>query len=178
MSKLHLGNLIEIRHWIVDDNDEGDEGRWQTQQRFQNANTAEDIRFQGNDYRFLSFIYQGATRTRTGDNIEAALALSTNQISMDYCYDFVVIDYAKGDPQHHVKRQIIVQTCLLNDDFSRVDKVLNTEYWIGASMNYDEITVEVTLSSAIDAVYAGLPNFYLTENKVGRLPTTARVRTT
>ena len=177
MSKLHLGNLIEIRHWIVDDGDENDEGRWETQMRYQNANTEQDITFEGKRYPFLSFIYQGATRTRTGDNIEAALALATNQLSMDLCYDIVVIGYDDSQPQHHVKRQVVVNTCLLNNEFTQVDKVLNTEYWIGGSMNYDELTVEVTLSSAIDAVYAGLPNFYLTESMVGRLPTTARVRT-
>ena len=76
---------------------------------------------------------------------------------MDLCYDIVVIGYDGSQPQHHVKRQVIVHTCLLNDAFNRVDKVINTEYWIGGSMNYDELTVEVTLSSAIDAVYAGLP---------------------
>lgn len=176
MSKIHIANLLEIRHWVVDDNDDFDNGGWQTQHRFQNANTHGDITYEGETYKFLSFIYQGATRTRTGDNIEAALALATNQISMDYCYDIVVLDYTQQ--QHHIKRQVVVRTCLMNDDFSSVDKVLNEEYWIGASMNYDEITVEVTLSSAIDAVYAGMPNTYLTEKQVGRLPTTASVRTT
>ena len=45
-------------------------------------------------------------------------------------------------------------------------------------MNYDAETVEITLASAIDAVFAGLPNQYLDEINVGRLPTTARVTTT
>ena len=44
--------------------------------RYQNANTDTYIEFEGKRYPFLSFIYQGATRTRTGDNIEAALALA------------------------------------------------------------------------------------------------------
>ena len=175
MAKIHLANLIQINHWVVDDNDEFDQGRWETKYQFQNANTRSSIIYQGQEYKFLSFIYQGATRTRTGDNLEAALALSTNQISMDYGYDMVVLDY--NAQQHHIKRQIVVYTCLMNDEFSGVDKVLNTEYWIGASMNYDEVTVEITLSSAIDAVYSGMPNVYLTEKMVGRLPTTARVRT-
>ena len=176
MSKIHLGNLVEIRHWIVPDDSEQDEGRWVVRGRFQNANTNQPIRYEGKSYRFLSFFYQGATRTRTGDNLESALVVSTNQISMDYAYDIVVIDYNAS--QRHIKRQVKVMTCLLDDDFNSVNKVLTTEYWIGASMNYDAETVEITLSSAIDAVFAGMPNQYLTEVNVGRLPTTARVQTT
>ena len=175
MSKVHIANFVEIRHWIVPDDDERDEGTWQTQYRFQNANTEGIIRHQGQDYRFLSFLYQGATRTRTGDNIESALVVSSNQIAMDYAYDIVMIDF--NESQHHIKRQVTVQTCLLNNDFTEVKKVLTTENWIGASMNYDTETVEITLASAVDAVFAGLPNMYLNENNVGRLPTTARIQT-
>ena len=175
MANLHIGNLVEIRHWIVPDASEPDNGTWQTQYRWQNANTTEVIRWDGHDWRFLSFMYQGATRSRTGDNIEAGLVVSTNQISMDYAYDIVVMDW--NVHQHHIKRQVIVRTCLLDDDFNAVNKVLTEERWIGASMNYDAEMVEITLASAIDAVFAGLPNQYLDENNVGRLPTTARVST-
>lgn len=176
MAKIHIANFVEIRHWIVADDSERDEGYWQTQYRFQNANTEQAIQHRGEIYTFLSFIYQGATRTRTGDNIESALVVSTNPISMDYAYDIVVIDFDQN--QHHIKRQIKVQTCLLNDDFTEVQKILATEHWIGASMNYDAEMVEITLASAIDAVFAGLPNMYLDENNVGRLPTTSRISTT
>ena len=56
-------------------------------------------------------------------------------------------------------------------------KYLTTERWIGATMGYNEDAVEIGLSSAIDAVFAGLPNMYLTERNVGRLPTTSRINT-
>lgn len=175
MSKIHIGNLVEIRHWIVPDSSEEDDGYWSPQLRFQNANVDGDITYRGDNYKFLSFLYQGATRTRTGDNIEAGLVVSTNQISMDYAYDIVMIDF--NSSQHHIKRQIKVMTCLLNPEFNAVKKVLTTESWIGASMNYDAETVEITLASAIDSVFAGMPNMYLNEKNVGKLPTTARVQT-
>ena len=176
MAKIHIGNLVTIRHWIVPDDSEQDEGEWKVQYRFQNANTESNIVDDGHSYSFLSFIYQGATRTRTGDNIEAGLIVSTNQISMDYAYDIIRNDY--NEKQHHIKRQIQVDTCLLNNDFTKVKKVLTKEYWIGASMGYNAETVEILLASAIDAVFAGMPNQYLDENNVGRLPTTARIQTT
>ena len=143
--------------------------------RFQNANLNQNIRHEGENYGFLSFMYQGATRSRTGDNIEAGLVVSTNQISMDHAYDIVVIDW--NNSQHHIKRQVRVMTCLMNNDYTAVQKVLTEERWIGASMNYDAETVEITLASAVDAVFAGLPNMYLNAKNVGRLPTSARIST-
>ena len=94
---------------------------------------------------------------------------------MDYAYDIVLINYNQN--QHHIKRQVKVQTCLLNNDFTETRKVLSTEYWIGASMGYNEEAVEIQLSSAIDAVFTNLPGMFLNEKNVGRLPTTARVTT-
>ena len=170
MAKVHIGNLVEIYDWVVPKNDPYDNGTLVVQDRFQNVNTTTTIAYRGNGYPFLSFIYKGATRTRTGDNIEASLLVTTNQISMDKAYAIV----QKND---HIKKQIIVRTCLMNDDFTGVQRVLTEERWIGASMSYDEVAVEIQLASAVDAVFAGLPNMYLDEKKVGRLPTTARVTT-
>lgn len=170
MSKVHIANLVEIRHWIVSDSSERDEGSWTTQLLFQNCNVDQSINYEGKTWRFLSFIYNGATRTRTGDNIESSLLVSTNQISMDYAYDIITV-------QDHIKRQIVVHTCLMNNDFTAVQKVLTTERWMGATMGYNEDAVEIGLASAIDAVFAGLPNMYLTERNVGRLPTTSRINT-
>ena len=175
MSKVHVANLVEIRNWVVSDDSERDEGEWKTQYRFQNARVDKAVRFEDKNWNFLSFLYQGATRTRTGDNIEAGLVVSTNQISMDYAYEIVSIDF--NEQQHHIKTQIRVLTCLLDDSFTQVRKVLSTEHWIGASMNYDAEMVEITLSSAIDAVFAGFPSMYLNEANVGRLPTTSRINT-
>ena len=170
MAKIHIGNLVEVRHWKGDKNDPYDKGRFESVYRFQNVNTTSVIKYGGANYSFLSFIYNGATRTRTGDNIEASLMVSTNQISMDVAYNIVQKD-------DHIKKQIVVRTCLMNDNFTAVQRVLTEERWIGASMSYDAEVVEIQLASAVDAVFAGLPNMYLDEVTVGRLPTTARVTT-
>ena len=42
---------------------------------------------------------------------------------MDKAYDIVVIE--SNVHQHHIKRQIIVRTCLMNDTFTQVQKVLS-----------------------------------------------------
>ena len=52
MAKVHIVNLVEIRHWIVPDDSERDEGRWVTQYRFQNANVDRNIVFENHEYSF------------------------------------------------------------------------------------------------------------------------------
>ena len=175
MSMVNVSNLVQIRHWIVPDEDKNDDGYYKTVYKFQNVNPNKGIVYGSNTYSFCRFIYNGATRTRTGDNLQASLAVSTNQIAMDTAYDIVLIDF--NSKQHHIKRQVIVRTCIMDSDFDKVRHVLSEERWIGASMNYNEDVVEIELASAVDAVFAGLPNQYLDEITVGRLPTTARVQT-
>ena len=92
MAKVHIGNLVEVRSWDVPKNEPYDKGKYRTLYRFQNVNTTANIKYENYDYSFLSFIYNGATRTRTGDNIEASLLVTTNQISMDVAYKIIQKD--------------------------------------------------------------------------------------
>ena len=113
---------------------------------------------------YLSFIYQGAAKNRTGDNLESALVLAANQVSMNAVRDAVAN-----------QRKVTVTTALMSDDFSRKQRDLTIEYWIAASMSYDTETIEVLLSSAIDAVGARTPNRVLTRDLVGDLPVSGSI---
>lgn len=113
---------------------------------------------------YLSFIYQGAAKNRTGDNLESALVLAANQVSMNAVRDAVAY-----------QRKVKVTTALMSDDFSRKQRDLAVEYWIAASMSYDTESIEVLLSSAIDAVGATTPNRVLTRDLVGDLPVSASI---
>ena len=126
---------------------------------FQNSKVGKLL---GVDY--LSFIYQGAAKNRTGDNLESALVLSANQVSMNEVRDAVAN-----------QRKVKVTTALMSDDFSRKQRDLTTEYWIAASMSYDTESIEVLLSSAIDAVGAQTPNRVLTRDLVGDLPVSGSI---
>ena len=116
-------------------------------------------------HRYLSFIYQGAAKNRTGDNMEAQLVLSNNQISMSYANQAVVN-----------KWNIEVTTCSMQLPQFTVARVLTTEKWLAASLVYDFETVEVTLSSSIDAVGASVPHRVLTTSNVGSLPTSGQIQ--
>jgi len=138
--------------------------------RYQNSNTTAGgasgkIRLNGRDHTYLSFIYQGAAKNRSGDNIESALVLSANQISMSKIRAAVAN-----------KAQVEVSTCVMQPDFSApTGAPLATENWLATSMSYDTETIEVLLSSAIDAVGAITPNRVLTRAQVGDLPVSGSI---
>ncbi len=135
------------------------------QRRYQNGKTGGTVTLDNEKFEFLSFVYQGATKNRTGDNMEATLVLANNQISMN-----TAIEAVRG------RWQIQVDTCTMNPDNLAVLKKIATENWIVSTMAYDPVTIEVTLSSSIDAVGASVPNRVLTQKQVGALPSTAQLQ--
>ena len=115
-------------------------------------------------HNYLSFIYQGAARNRSGDNMTSSLLLANSEISMRFAVEAVTEKY-------HVK----VETYLMTEAFEQKTK-LTEEQWLVSSMSYDPETIEVILSSAIDAVGANAPDRVLTKEIVGHLPVTASLQ--
>lgn len=131
------------------------------QHRFQNAKIGETMAYDGGSYSYLSFIYQGAAKNRTGDNIVSSLVMSVNPVSMGHATEAVTN-----------KWNVRVDTCAMNSITFDVSRILTTEFWIASSMGYDTTTVEIALSSSIDAVGLVLPPRVLNETLVGKLPST------
>ena len=115
-------------------------------------------------HQYLSFIYQGAAKNRTGDNIESSLILSANLLSMNEARRAVA-----------QKASVKVETYVMNSTFTSRGTRLTEENWIAASMSYDTETIEILLSSAIDAVGANAPNRVLTRDLVGDLPVSGTI---
>lgn len=178
MAVVSIGTLLQVRY----DNGNG----WVDEHLFQNCNAIEgaedsqttgEVIYEGRSYEFLGYAYQGATRTRNGDNLEAALVLASNKISMGYAQKILEGHAVSNDGKTTITPyQIIVRTCLMKPSFNEVQKVISTEYWQAASMNYDVNTLEVLLTSGISAVSANISNMFLTTKRVGALPTTANIR--
>ena len=128
--------------------------------KFQNGRHSPDI----SGFKYLSFIYQGAARNRSGDNMTSSLLLANNELSMNYAQQIVLNKY-------HVK----VETYLMTEAFER-NKQLTEEQWLASSMSYDPESIEIILSSAIDAVGANAPDKVLTRDIVGALPITGSIQ--
>ena len=121
-------------------------------------------------YSFLSFIYQGAAMNRSGDNLEASIILANNPLSMSYVKDFVEQKY-----------YIQVETFLMTTDFNKNTSAANGgkisgELWLAAGMSYDSQSIELILSSAIDAVGANAPQQTLTKARCSHLPLTGQLQ--
>ena len=153
MSYVRLANFIQVI-------DSSDNVVW----AYQNAAPGKTLSYDGRSYAYLSFVYQGAAKNRTGDNMEAAIMLSVNAISQSIARQVV------ADRQH-----VRIYSVTMGQD-DTVSRLLTTEEWLAASMTYDYETLEVILSSGIDAVGANAPTQVLTKALVGLLPTTASIQ--
>ena len=128
------------------------------------------ILFNGKNYHYLPFIYQGTTISRSGDNIESNLIMANHPLSMAKAQEAVVNSYF-----------VEVNVCVMsNTDINSLEdgtkSILTTDTWIAASLSYDPDVVEVLLSSAIDAVGANVPHLVLTTAAVGKLPVTSDIQ--
>ena len=115
-------------------------------------------------FQYLSFIYQGAARNRSGDNMTSSLILANSELSMNYAQQIVINKY-------HIK----VETWLMTEAFEK-SKQLSEETWLASNMSYNPENIELILSSAIDAVGANAPDKVLTRNLVGALPVTGSLQ--
>jgi len=136
--------------------------------RFFNSLPGEVLAYDGMRWPYLSFIYQGAAKNRTGDNLEAQLVLPVNDLSNGFAYEAV-----------RDRKRIKVYSVVMDDDTfgNTVNRVLATEEWLASSLSYDNEKLEVLLSSAIDAVGANAPTRVLTRELVGHLPVSASIQT-
>ena len=124
------------------------------------------ILFNGKNYHYLPFIYQGTTINRSGDNIESNLIMGNHPLSMAKAQEAVVNSYF-----------VEVNVCIVaNNDIDNIINVLTTDTWLAASLSYDPEVVEVLLSSAVDAVGVNVPNLVLTTDAVGKLPVTSDIQ--
>ena len=131
--------------------------------RYQNSGGT--IRYLNANYSYLSFFYQGAAKSRTGDNLEAALVMSNNALSSG-----IAVQAVNG------RYRVRCDTCLMNPSTFAFVRRLTREFWVASSMSYDDTVVEIILSSSIDAVGANAPTRTLTAEVAGPLPLTGAIQ--
>ncbi len=131
------------------------------------SNSAKNtILFNGENYYYLPFIYQGTTINKSGDNIESNLIMGNHPLSMTKAQEAVLNNYF-----------VEVNVCIVaNDDIDTIKRTLTTDTWLAASLSYDPEVVEVLLSSAVDSVGVNVPNIVLTTEAVGKLPVTSDIQ--
>ena len=101
MATERIATFVKI--YKVDENNRESDHR-----RYHNSNPGVQITQLGEKYSFLSFIYSGATVSRTGDNVTAELTLASNDIARSSVAQLVEQNY-RAD----------VRVCRMTDDFLR-----------------------------------------------------------
>jgi hypothetical protein len=132
--------------------------------RYQNSSKSR-LSYGGQNYNFLPFIYQGAAKNRNGDNLQAALVMSTNWLSTGFAKQAVDETWS-----------VTVTTVQANISYTSLGPVLSEETWVASTMTYDETTVELILSSGIDAITVTAPYRKLRTKHVGALPVTGSIQ--
>jgi hypothetical protein len=125
-------------------------------------------------FNYVPFIYQGGTLNRNGDNITAGLGMAPNEISMAYAVEMT----ETIDPNDAERIPYTVQavTMRMNPTTYEPVSIITDETWIAAAFSYTADTLEIVLSSAIDAVNALAPNYSLNRVNVGQIPVTGNLR--
>jgi len=124
------------------------------------------ILFNGKNYHYLPFVYQGTTINKSGDNIESNLIMGNHPLSMAKAQEAVVNKYF-----------VEVSVCIMsNTNIDTHQSTLTIDTWLASSLSYDPEVVEVLLSSAVDAVGVNLPSLVLTTDAVGKLPVTSDIQ--
>ena len=131
---------------------------------FQNSTTTSAITYDSKSFDFLPFIYSGATKAISGDNIESSLTFAANPISIGYAQQARENGYL-----------VEVNTVLMNPTTFAPSRTLTTEYWIASGLNYNVEAVQLNLSSSIDAISSFVPNKVLLSKNVGALPVSSRI---
>ena len=143
---------------------------------FQNSKTDANISYQPDEascfdgntdslsYPYLPFIYNGATKSNAGDNLESFLTLAVNELSLSRSHEFVQNSYS-----------VEVFTVLMDAETFAANRTLTVECWMVSGMTYDVQGVQLRLSTAIDAIASVTPNKVLRTEMVGALPVSSRI---
>ena len=132
---------------------------------YQNFFNDNSVLFDNIKWNLLPFVYQGATKTKNGDNISSQLTLPTNQLTLAWTRDAVNNNWVAE-----------VRTYQLTDSYAPITPPLGLEIWLCTGMSYSTQSTELELSSPLDAIQSFVPNLRFTAKQVGALPSTGAIR--
>ena len=140
--------------------------------RFQNFFLTQNMRLRGTTdpgtrtYTFIPFGFSGVTVNRTGDGLEASLVLPNNKITRRWAIDAI-------------EEYWIMEVDVLiidSDDRAGSHQIVHTYTGQVTSGQWDNVSLNLQLSTILDAVGTDIPRRSLTRDLVGNLPITNSVR--
>ena len=140
---------------------------------FQNFFIGKEMTYEGNKYAFAPFGFSGVTINRTGDGLDATLVFPNNKLTEKWAIAAInnrwiaeveVLILPNTDPKTGL------------DDATRSRNSVSQFVGQVAGGSWDNISLNVILSTVLDAVGTDVPRRTLTQETVGNLPVTSSVR--
>jgi len=138
--------------------------------RFQNFFIGDKITRDGADYLFAAFGFSGVTVNRSGDGLEATLVFPNNDLTRSWAIDAI-------------ESLWVVEVKVLIIDTDATEPTALTDHqtvhtYIGqvTSGQWDNVSLNLELSTVLDAVGTDVPRRSLNKSNVGNLPISNSVR--
>lgn len=129
------------------------------QYKFQNYAVGQNV----SDYSFVPFSFGGGVASLKGDNLEATLQFGNTEITRNFVVEALDNIYVAK-----------VSTVLWNSSTYAVERTLYEYFGSCASGGWNESTIQVQLTSVLDAVESNVPGRRLYKQQVGNIPFTAQ----
>jgi hypothetical protein len=126
--------------------------------------------FTGSEYEFAPFGFSGVTVNRSGDGLESTLVFPNNELTRSFAVDAIDnFAIAKVDV-------LIIEDTDSDTGPTATHNIVHTFTGQVTGGQWDETSLNMELSSVLDAVGTDIPRRSLTQELVGNLPISNSVR--
>ena len=143
----------------------------------QNFFIGQNITHNSVPYLFSPFGFSGTSINRQGDLEPAVLVFPNNPIARGYLSNALRGQSYQGAPQEDRQYRLPwvarVEVCLVNFETKQVASTLFTYAGQATAGGWNDTTLEIELSTVIDAAQSDVPVRTLVKRQVGSLPTTS-----
>ena len=138
--------------------------------RFQNFFIGKQLTHNGDNYQFVPFGFSGVTVNRTGDGLEATLVFPNNDLSRSWGVDAIINNFVME------VEVLIIEDSDPDTGTSATHTTVHTYTGQVTGGQWDNVSLNLELSSVLDAFGTDVPRRSLTEKLVGNLPISNSVR--
>ena len=138
--------------------------------RFQNFFIGKQLTHGGANYQFVPFGFSGVTVNRTGDGLDASLVFPNNDLTRSWG-----IKSIEGNYFMEVE-VLIIEDSDPESGLTATHTTVHTYTGQVTGGQWDNTTLNLELSSVLDAVGTDVPRRSLTQRIVGNLPISNSVR--
>ena len=138
--------------------------------RFQNFFINKRLTHNGDEYQFAPFGFSGVTVNRTGDGMEASLVFPNNDLTREWAVAAIKSSYLME------VEVLIIEDSDPESGLTATHTTVHTYTGQVTGGQWDNVSLNLELSSVLDAVGTDVPRRSLTQRMVGNLPISNSVR--